>query len=223
MCKNKLDLENAKLDIGYYYSNLPVCIIDAVFSIGIKYTATRNVVERFCKYMNIETFREFGSDFPNREQQYSIDKFIEFYQTYDIEFITEKIYENRCRTSTNSGILKTQAVLDFAQILQKYKINCFQDISKIINDTNFEKDIKTIKGQNSGKSLSYFFMLAGNENLIKPDRMVERFVESAINKRLSTDEIIRLFNEIIPILKSEFPILTLRALDHEIWKFESTK
>ena len=52
-CINKLDLGHTKLDIGHYYSSLPLCIVDAVFSIGIKYTATRNTVERFSKYLYI--------------------------------------------------------------------------------------------------------------------------------------------------------------------------
>ena len=99
-CINKLDLNNAKLDIGHYYSSLPHCIIDAVFSIGIKYTATRNVVERFSQYLSLDTFREFGSDFPNIDKQYSINQFINFYQKNDIYFITNNVYKNKCRTST---------------------------------------------------------------------------------------------------------------------------
>ena len=220
-CINKLDLNNAKLDIGHYYSSLPHCIIDAVFSIGIKYTATRNVVERFSQYLSLDTFREFGSDFPNIDKQYSINQFINFYQKNDIYFITNNVYKNKCRTSTVNGILKSEAVLEYAKVLQKYKVNYFQDLAKVINNASFERDIKYIKGQKSGISLSYFFMLAGDENLIKPDRMVERFVEDCINKKLSTNELTQIFSKVIKILKPNYPSLTLRELDHEIWKFKS--
>lgn len=220
-CINKLDLNHIKLDIGHYYSSLPHCIIDAVFSIGIKYTATRNAVERFSKYLNIDTFRKFGSDFSNTDEQYSVNQFIDFYQKNDIDFVTSNVYKNKCRTSTVNGILKSEAVLEFAKILQKYEINYFQDLAKIINNANFERDIKYIKGQGSGISLSYFFMLAGDENLIKPDRMIERFVEDCINKKLSTNELTQLFSKVIQILKPNYPSLTLRELDHEIWKFKS--
>lgn len=220
-CIDKLDLNNTKLDIGHYYSSVPHCIIDAVFSIGIKYSATRNVVERFSKYLNIDTFREFGSNFPNIDEQYSVNRFIDFYQKNDIYFITNNVYKNKCRTSTVNGILKSEAVLEFAKVLQKYEINYFQDLFKVINNASFERDIKYIKGQGSGISLSYFFMLAGDDNLIKPDRMIERFVEDCINKKLSTNELTQLFSKVIKILKPNYPSLTLRELDHEIWKFKS--
>ena len=220
-CIEKLDLNNAKLDIGHYYSSLPHCIIDAVFSIGIKYTATRNVVERFSKYLEIDTFRKFKSDFQNTDEQYSVNQFIDFYQKNDIDFITSNVYKNKCRTSTVNGILKSEAVLEFAKVLQKYEINYFQDLTRVINNANFERDIKYIKGQGSGISLSYFFMLAGDENLIKPDRMIERFVVDCIDKKLSTNELTQLFSKVIKILKANYPSLTLRELDHEIWKFKS--
>jgi len=145
-CQNKLDLDNVQLDVGYYYSSLPHCIIDAIFSIGIKYIATRNVVERFSKYLGLDTFREFGSDFPNFDDQYSVNEFIDFYQQNDIDFITNSVYQNKCRTSTVNGILKSKAVLEFAKVLQKYGVNYFQDVTKVINNPNFEKDIKRIKG-----------------------------------------------------------------------------
>ena len=38
-----------------------------------------------------------------------------------------------------------------------------------------EKKIKEIPGQKSGLSFKYFLMLVGNENLIKPDRMIIRY------------------------------------------------
>jgi len=220
-CINKLNLNNAQLSNEYYYSNLPLCIIDAIFSIGIKYTTTQNVVKRFSDYLNINKFRKYGSNFPQINEQYSIKQFIEFYQENDIDFITNDIYKNKCRTSTVNGILKSEAIFEFTKVLQKYEINYFQDITKVVNNANFERDIKYITGQGSGISLSYFFMLAGDENLIKPDRMVERFVEDCIQKKLSTSEITQLFLKVIQIVKTTYPNLTLRELDHEIWKYQS--
>lgn len=220
-CINKLDLNNTKLSNEYYYSSLPLCIIDAVFSISIQYTTTQNVVQRFSNYANIDKFRQYGSNFPQINKQYSINQFIDFYKENDIDFVTNNVYKNRCRTSTVNGILKSKAVLEFAKVLQKYEINYFQDLAKVMNNANFEKDIKYIKGQGSGISLSYFFMLAGDENLIKPDRMVERFVEDCIGKKLSTNELTQLFSKVIKILKVTYPNITLRELDHEIWKFKS--
>jgi len=203
------------------YSSLPLCVVDAIFSISIKYTTTQNVVQRFSNYLNIDKFRKYGSDFKKTNEQYSINKFIYFYEKNDIDFITNNVYKNKCRTSTVNGILKSKAVLEFAKVLQKYEVNYFQDLAKITNNANFEKEIKSIKGQGSGISLSYFYMLAGDEDLVKPDRMVERFVEDCIGKKLSTNELTQLFLKVIKILRATYPTLTLRELDHEIWKLKS--
>lgn len=221
-CIEKLNLKNAKLGVEYYYSGLPFCIIDAVFSINITYNTTRNVVERFGKFINIDTCRDFGSDYPSITEQFSINEFINFYKNNNIDFITTNVYKNKCRTSTQNGILKSEAVLEYAEVLQRYEINYFQDIIKVFNNLSFEKDIKAIKGQKSGISLSYFFMLAGDNNLIKPDRMIQRFVQECSNKLLSLKELESLFNSVIKILQVKFPTLTLRELDHEIWKLMSS-
>ena len=46
-CRNNLNLRNAKLGNEYYYQSLPLCIIDALFSIGIKYQTTQSVVQKY--------------------------------------------------------------------------------------------------------------------------------------------------------------------------------
>ena len=222
-CEDKLNLKNVSLSNEYYYSSISNCLIDAIFSIGIKYSTTKIVVERFCQYINIDEFRDFGSNYLDVETQFSINDLIEFYKINGLDNITKEIYKNSCRTSTTNGILKSQAVLECAKVLQKYDINYFQDISKIQNNLKFEYDFKSIKGQSSGKSLSYFFMLIGNENLIKPDRMVKRFVYDCLEIDLSTEDLIEIFNDVIIELRKKHINLTLRKLDHEIWKYQRDK
>ena len=46
-CESVLDLSSASLSASYYYDSLPYCVIDAVFSIGVKYTSTQNVVKNY--------------------------------------------------------------------------------------------------------------------------------------------------------------------------------
>ena len=44
-CNEELNLDNVKLSDEYYYQSLSLCVIDHVFSIGVKYTSTRNSFE----------------------------------------------------------------------------------------------------------------------------------------------------------------------------------
>ena len=41
-CERLFDLNTLTLSESYYYASLPLCVIDAVFSIGVKYTGTQN-------------------------------------------------------------------------------------------------------------------------------------------------------------------------------------
>lgn len=52
-CKTKLDVSSLTQEEEYGYHNLPLCIIDAIFSIGVNYTSTSfgNTVKRFCDYL----------------------------------------------------------------------------------------------------------------------------------------------------------------------------
>jgi len=129
-------------------------------------------------------------------------------------------FGSRHRTSTTSGILKSEAVCKFGKVLYSYGINYFQDLAPYIGDASLEDDIKSIPGQTSGKSLNYFYMLAGDENYIKPDRMIIRFVEHCIGKSVNTDLATSLIIDASNILSQDFSSLTPRMLDHEIWKYQ---
>lgn len=67
-----LDLARAQHGGGYFYQSLPLCVLDAVFSLGVRYQAVRNVVARHCADANVKQFRPYGSPFPPREDQESI-------------------------------------------------------------------------------------------------------------------------------------------------------
>ena len=43
---------SVKLPREYSYKSLPMALVDAVFSIGVKYRAVENTVERFCLYQS---------------------------------------------------------------------------------------------------------------------------------------------------------------------------
>jgi hypothetical protein len=45
-CLINLDFTNLQLDQAYFYLSLPLCVIDAVYSIGVRYSATEATVRR---------------------------------------------------------------------------------------------------------------------------------------------------------------------------------
>ena len=69
-CREKLDLDSVELGCEYRYPNLPLCIIDTVFSIGVSYVSTSNTVNRFCKFLGTESTYESFSVHPFSLIQY---------------------------------------------------------------------------------------------------------------------------------------------------------
>lgn len=137
-----------------------------------------------------------------------------------IKELTENIYQNRQRTSTRNGILKSEAVILFLEILQKFKIDKLSDIDKIITNEQFEIEIKKIPGQNSGISLTYFFMLAGSDELIKPDRMIVRFLENISGEKVSLNDCQFILVEVANRLKKDGFNITPKKLDNLIWNYQ---
>lgn len=219
-CDQLLDLKNASLSKEYFYQSLPLCAIDAVFSIGIKYESVRNVVRRYCDYFGLQRLRSPSEDFPPVEEQESVASFLERMSSLGLEKFTNEIFANRCRTSTVNGILKTEAVLRFAEVLHQYGVDYFQDVPKVLVDRNFEDSIRCIPGQRSGIALGYFFMLSGSNDLIKPDRMILRFLTNIVGRSVTIQEARSLLSQVSQTLNLRYPHITPRLLDYEIWKYQ---
>jgi hypothetical protein len=219
-CENTLDFKNASLSVEYYYQSLPLCIIDAVYSIGVKYEGTRNTVMRYCEYYGLPRIRQDKSSVPPADSQESIDNFAQKMKSTGVEYFAKAIFKNLQRTSSRQGILKSEAVLRFAECLQQNSVNFLQDIPKVIADDKFEKQIRAIPGQTSGISLSYFYMLSGSDDLIKPDRMILQFLENAIGQPCSVKCAQKLVSGACEILKRKYQHLSPRLLDNCIWKHQ---
>jgi hypothetical protein len=219
-CVSVLDIQNAKLNDEYFYQSFPLCVIDSVYSIGVRYQGTKYTVIRYCEHYGLQRIRSDRGTIPLTENQESICQFIEKMESVGSEFFANRIFINSQRTSTRNGILKSEAVLQFAKILQKYRVNYLQDVPKIINNAAFENDIRTIPGQGSGISLKYFLMLSGADDLIKPDRWIKEFIKDVIVKQVSDRECQDLLSKTCEKIKTEYPNLTPRLLDNLIWNYK---
>lgn len=219
-CSQVLDLNNAILHDEYFYQSLSFCIIDSVYSIRARYETVRQVVIRYCNHFNLRRIRENRTHIPSIESQESIVSFLQNIQEYGIETFTRDIFRNRQRTSTRNGILKSEAVLRFARVLEKYHVNYFQNVPDVIEMIDFENEIRQIPGQRSGITLKYFFMLSGSDNLIKPDTMILRFLGNRLRRPVPSHEAQTCLAEVTNRLRVLYPHLTPRLLDQTIWVYQ---
>ncbi len=220
-CRSVLNLADAKLGDEHHYQSLPLCVIDTIYSINANYTSTRNTVIRFCNHFGLKRIAQVVP--PPPAEQLSVSKFINIYDTYGVTAMAENVFQNKQRTSTRSGILKAEAVLLLSKVLRGFDVDYFQDVAKVLGRPVFEQAVQRIPGQASGVSLRYFYMLAGSDDFIKPDRMIARFVHAAINRPTSIGETHSLIVEACRLLVSDYPHLTPKLLDFVIWNYQRTR
>lgn len=202
------------------YAGVPLCAIDAVFSIGVRYQSTENVVLRYCSAFNLPVWVPRSSDVPHG-QQHSTNEFLSNISGIPPQELAERIFQNRHRTSTKNGILKAEAVVSFCEALRNHGVQFMDEALRRVHDKGLDQSLRRIKGQGSGTSIKYFFMLVGEETLIKPDRMILRFLSDVLQREVNTAQAQTLLTKTVTQLRGSYPLLTARSLDHAIWRHES--
>ena len=208
-CKTNLDLTQ---EPPQGYQSVPLSALDAIFSIGIRYTTVCNIIKRFCGKLELDwkTSKVTTSEVIAKIENVKMNTLIAEYLSAN-------------RTSSKNGILKAEAYRQALYVLKANKIESCSDVVQKANDNTFESAFKAIPGQGSGVSLKYFYMLCGDEGLVKPDRHIIRFVSMALNRPTLTNqelkEIPMLFKDACQLLKKEQFSITPRRLDYIIWNY----
>lgn len=69
----------------------------------------------------------------------------------------------------------------------------------------------------------YLFMLAGATDVIKPDRMVLRFLGDVLGRSVRAPEAQRIFSDAAAEQRLDRPWITAGHLDYVIWAYQRTK
>lgn len=200
-----------------FYKSLPICIIDAVFSIGVKYQSVEKAEKSFFEHFTLNISRTYPVF-----NEYTINDFIRDMDTFDSYEDAAKIgFNNRQRTSSVNGILKAEACYRVAEVFKKHNINTLEDFNKYTNKPLLDTDILKVRGQSSGIMLKYLYMLAGNANEVKPDRHMVNFMKKVFPHLTMSPKdhpgIKKIITETVLGLKPKYPQLTERFLDVLIW------
>ena len=117
------DINAASSEEPYAYAAVPLCVIDAVFSLGVRFESTRRTVCDWCEQHHWEICRWRAT-----EKRTTTD-FIQILQPYELRFeeMAIEIFRNRQRTATRSGILKAEAVYWFSMELQHFGVETLDD------------------------------------------------------------------------------------------------
>jgi len=203
----------------FRYASVPLCILDAIFSINARWEAVRAAVRRYADHYGLPVTHPPG-ELPSREEQATVDDLIQHITSLGPDRFASEVMRNRARTSTRGGILKAEAALEFARVLSDRGIQSLQDMSLHLVDTELEFELRRVHGQASGISVRYFFMLAGAQHLIKPDRMVIRFLSQVLGRAVDADQAQALVSGAVETLRQDYPAITAQAIDAAIWTHE---
>ncbi len=205
----------------YRYASLPLCVIDAVFSISARYSSTQNTVERFCQFSGWTLFAAARET--RGPGEHSVHEFVAICENIVPKEMAASVYENRQRTSSRSGILKAEAVYLFCRALLSAGIDGFTDLTQERREFA-EAIILGLPGQSSGIAFDYFLMLAGDDDLGKPDRRVQSFIGEALQMQnlpqpRQTSVLLRLAAKELRRRGQNWTSLTL---DRAIWEYHRT-
>jgi hypothetical protein len=196
------------------YRSAPLCALDSVFSIGVKYGSVKKVVSSFLHWLgNLSmeteiTTSEVLSRIGNRTGA-ELSGLLNNYQRTD--------------SHTNS-ILKSDAYIQFLDVMNDFSVETCADIERMIDNQEFQASVKTIRGQSSGLTLEYLFILAGVESYVKVDRHITRFVQTATGmNNLNKAKITGLVQSAAKFMSFQnHPGMNARWLDHLIWVYQSS-
>lgn len=204
----------------YYYQSLTLAAIDAVYSARARYPSVQSVVERYCNKYKLARYRSPRDCLPQPEGQENVNALIQKMVKDGCLNFAEKIFENQSRTA---GRLKADVLLDLLNEIQHLNIQTFQDIQPWL--TQYDQQCQLVstitKIHGIGEATSrYFLMLAGDEQMVKPDRMILRFIRNALGRTVNEVYAVSLIQALSKKLVTNYPHMSPRLLDYLIWTWQ---
>jgi hypothetical protein len=102
------------------------------------------------------------------------------------------MFRNHQRTSARNVILKAEATLLFARVLAAHGVEFLQDMAE----------------------------LSGSDDQVGSTRMIQRYTVAAIDRHVTPEQAREIVFSAVAVLKTRYPQLTGRLLDHEIWGYQ---
>ena len=221
-----MDLQSASLSRSFFYAHLPLALVDAIYSIGVRYGQVEQAVQHFAHISKWTVHRPLNSSFPEVSIQRSVSELLAAFDSLPSGQEYHTLFSNKgfVNPASSSPTRKANVVRDAALILQRRQIEVFQDLLCEDKIAGFEDEFKSLPGQSSGVALRYFKMLTGTENEIKPDRWIIRFLYETVGRRPTPDEAVKLICCAADELRQRgFQSVTPRLVDHLICSRQKRK
>jgi hypothetical protein len=203
------------------WAHLPVCVLDAVFSINARYTSTIAVCDRYAKHQglvpHLVDVAGFASVAGTTAEQ-PVDVLAKLGRRLGPDRFAADVLENRGCTSTRGGVLKAEAAMRYAEVLAGSGVHTLGDVTTLLSDLTrldaAESRLRAVPGNGRHDiRLGYLWMLAGTDEQVKPDRKVLRWLSCHLGHQVDVPAARRLLPDVAAELGR-----TPWELDHAIWK-----
>jgi hypothetical protein len=213
-------LKNQELADEYYYQSLTLATIDAIYSAQARYPSVQNVINRYCRKYELTKIRSSRTCLPQIENRESVNSLILKIEKVGCQEFAENVFENQSRTS---GRLKAEILLELLKVIQSLNIESFQEVQPWLTQPDKQHELlsKITKIHGIGKATSrYFLMLSGDDQMVKPDTMILRFVRNAIGRKIDEIDAVLLIQAVSRRLLPDYPKINPRLLDYLIWSWQ---
>lgn len=204
------------------WAHLSLCVLDAVFSVGARYASTRRTCGRYAGARNLVALVDAGAadSVIGTDAEQPLSTFVADAATTDVKQFAREVLGNRQRTSSRSGVMKAEAAVRYARVLVDAGIERYADVPGPFADAErldkVEGELRTVPGNGaSDVRLGYLWMLLGDDHVIKPDRMVLRWLRRVTGTPVTAEQARTLLAAAAEALGC-----TPWALDHAIWNAE---
>lgn len=197
------------------WTSVSYCLVDAVWSIGVGYDrhvvpAVRRVADAAGDAEPVAPVEAMPDVDP-----LPVSRFLDTYPTPDaLRQVT-----TAHRTSSRGGILKAEAAVLYARALHDAGIDTLADAGEALADRDrvdaLGATLRAVPGD--GVRTDYFWMLVGDDDAVKPDRAVLRFLAQHGMPTVPA-EAVRVLRVLASLLSTDDAPVTPWMVDHAIWQ-----
>lgn len=205
------------------WGHMSLCVLDATYSINLDYDSVVSpLVHRYAKYAQLSSVLIAANQTPKsispRDDEQTLSEFLAAIKEITDEELALDVLKSRTRTSTRNGVLKSTAVRRVAQTLVDDGVERLEDVPGLLSDldraTALEAKLNRIKGGgNAGVRTSYLWMVAGDDDHVKPDRHVLRWLRGVIRRPVT----VSVARDLLSSAAKELGC-SAWSVDHAIWK-----
>ncbi|WP_051246372.1 hypothetical protein [Nocardioides halotolerans] len=201
------------------WTHLSLCVLDAVFSIGARYSATTRTVWSYAHLQGLPHVLEPAAEVAAgvyADTEEPVSSLRDAIARGGPDAFAAQV-QNRQRTSPRGGVPKAQATHDYAAALADCGVLRLADVPTLLTDPSrlapLETQLSRVPGHGAhGVRMSYLWMLSGDDDHIKPDRMVLGWLHQVLGRAVAPPEATALLSDAAAELR-----VTPWQLDHAVW------